>query len=155
MCELDLFQSLFMLSQGPQLTCESSNLFAVEMNVLKFLWALWLACGGGVSASNPFVIVGHNLGWSLCRWSCHNIFMILLPMTGVRGLAHLCVFHEVAEFNPPLHLLPRAVKRGNWNITGLHVFKRTGISTSCLWYKHGLLGLGCKGHTFSWSWRTF
>ena len=93
------------------------NSVAVEMSVLKFLWALWLACVGGVTPSNPFVIVGHNLGWSLCHLMPQHLYDSIADDLSERGLGHLCVFHEVAEFNPPpAHLLARAVKRGNWNI---------------------------------------
>ena len=85
-CRSDLFSSL--------------NLFAVEMNMLKFFWTLWLTCGGVTTASNRLVIVGHNVVghfaghlttslWFYCRWLD-------------RG-PPLC-FHEVAEFYPPAHL---------------------------------------------------
>ena len=128
---------------------------AAEMNVLRFLWALRLACSGGVTPSNPFVIVGHNLGWSLCHLMPQHLYDSIADDSSERGLGHLCVFHEVAEFNPPpAHLLPWAVKRGNWNITCLHVLQ-PGISTSFLWYRLTGLGLGFKGHTFCWIWKTF
>ena len=76
------------------------KLFAVEMNMLKFFWTLWLTCGGVTTASNRLVIVGHNVVghfaghlttslWFYCRWLD-------------RG-PPLC-FHEVAEFYPPAHL---------------------------------------------------
>ena len=147
-CELDLFQSLIMFSQGTQLSRSWNECVEIPMSTLT--WMCWW---------------GHSIK-SIChRWS--QSWLVTLPPHATTSLWFYCRWLERAGAGPPLCFpwsgwiqpttsTPPGESREKGELKHQPAFMSYSLGfPSFLWYRLTGLGQGFKGHTFCWSWRTF